>query len=531
MVSRPHNECENALAGDPVRVLLIDDEADTLLPPLAQKLEDMGFEFHKESNAARALRSVDSCNPDVILLDLHFPGDDRHVGRTTGGKLLTAIRQQFDSIPVVVFTSRLDDVDIPLETFDEQPHGYLAKPDFGSGRAWVDALATAMRDAIDTARFARDPDACDLGFLVGQTREMHEVAGRIRTAAGHALTVLIFGETGTGKQRAAEAIHKLSGRKGRFEHFNCADVHEETLDVKLFGQERGAFTGAHAAKPGLFELADGGTLFLDEVQRMPMSLQDKLMLVVESGNIRRMGATDDRKTDVRLIVATNHNLSDLVADGVLREDLAHRFSQGVLIFLPPLRQRLVDLPELFKIFVDKASRDLGKGVLDTLRPEVKGKLEAHFWNGNIRELESTIIRAVVNANSNVLLPQHIEFVSLTRRGLEAPASAVPESADIPPATPAVADTPPSALEEALTDQLESLPVNLRYSFLLDQGTEMQKLILIQFVCRLRRKTNKKVQHKALAASLDTLSNGETDFARIRQFVCSRVNLSKLDFNQ
>lgn len=530
MASRSPSENAGSASGNRVRVLLIDDEADTLLPTLAQALEPMGFEFIKESRSDRALDAAQTTKPDVILLDLHFPGDDRQAGPTTGGRLLTEIRRRFDSIPVVVFTTRLDDVDIPLEAFDEQPHGYFSKPDFGGGRAWADALAATMRNAIETVRRAADPDAGDLGFLVGKTREMREVAARIRAAAGNALTVLIYGETGTGKQRAAEAIHRLSERKGRFEHFNCSGVHDETLESTLFGNERGAFTGAVAAKHGLFELADGGTLFLDEIQRMPMALQNKLMLVVESGIARRMGATEDRKVDVRLIVAANHSLSDLVADGVLREDLAYRLSQA-LISLPPLRQRMDDLPGLFRIFAAKTSKDLKKSVSDTLRPEVQARLSAHAWNGNIRELETTIMRAVARTNSNVLLPQDIEFVPLRRSGREGGAAGLPEAGDASPAVAAVGGASTATVVQALTDQLESLPVSQRYAFLLGQGREMQKGILIEVIRRLRSRTGRKVKHRILAAALDPLTNEETDLERIRQFVCGHVKLTELDCNQ
>lgn len=529
MTSRSRDASPPIPAAKPVRVLLIDDEANTLLPPLAQALEPMGFEFHKESSGAQALQSVASISPDVILLDLHFPGDDHSKdGRTTGGRLLTEIRQQFESIPIVVFTTRLDDVDIPLETFDEQFDGCFAKPDFRSDKQWVPALARAMRDAIEMASTDRNPDADDLGFLAGLGKEMRMATGKIRTAARNDLTVLIYGETGTGKQLAAEAIHKLSGRTGRFEHYNCSGAHPETLDSKLFGHEKGAFTGAHAATPGLFELADKGTLFLDEIQGMPIELQNKLMTVIENGLVRRMGATADKQVDVRLIVATNHNLSDLAAEGVLRVDLAYRFAQFP-IHLPPLRQRMADLSEFFRFFVNSANAKLGKSVLNLLRPETRDKLLAHSWPGNIRELESTILRAVANTRSSVLLPGDIEFVHIARRESEGLAhnSQEPATTSAPAPSDVVAPSVPPAF--FLTDLLETKPIAERYDFLKNQrDVNLRREILSEFICRLRRRAGERVTHKILAAELDPLTNGFKDLDKIRQFLSeSGVRITRM----
>lgn len=534
MASWPSNESTGAATGDPVRVLLIDDEADTLFPLLAQELESSGFEFHKESSPDRALDSVQLINPEVVLLDLHFPGDDRRGGKTTGGRLLTQIRGRFPAVAVVVFTTRLDDVDIPEEAFEAQPHFTFAKPKFGRDLAWVDSLAAAMRDAIDTAQYLCDPNEFNPGFLVGQTPAMRHVAGLIRSAAHNVMTVLIYGETGTGKQLAAEAIHKLSGRTGRFEHFNCSGVHEETLEATLFGYESGAFSGARkTGMPGLFELANGGTLFLDEIQRMPVALQDKLMLVIEHKRVRRMGATKDTIVDVRLIAATNHNLSDLVDEGAIREDLAQRLSR-LPIILPPLRARMEDIPDFFNIFIAKANSALGKHVLDTLRPEVLEKFVAYDWRGNIRELESTIERAVATTRSNVLLSGDIEFAPVGRRVVAQTAPGSPDVATPAPPTEVEAvdaDTAVSAVVETLTNQLESLSLDKRYAFLLGQGAHLQEQILVEFIRRLRAKTHRKVGHKVLAAALDPLSRGDTDLARIRQFVCGHLKLTELDFNQ
>ena len=531
MASRSQPTRERNPSVERIKVLLIDDEADSLFPILAQHLNSLGFELSKEPDAIRTLAAIQANDPHVILLDLHFPGDEsRGDGRTAGGALLTEIRQKFTSIPVVVFTTRLDDVDIPLEAFDEQPHGYFAKPNFANDTGWAERLAQAMRDAIDTARSAHAPDESGLGFVVGQTKEMLDAVARVRTAARNALTVLIYGETGSGKQLAAEAIHNLSGRSGRFEHYNCSGAHIETLDSTLFGHVRGAFTGAIDTKPGLFELADNGTLFLDEFQDIPMMVQNKLMTVVEGGAFRPMGDKNNKKVDVRLILATNYNLSDLVADGVLREDLAYRLGVS-LIFLPPLRQRMSDIPQLFKIFVGKANEATGRLVLPTLRRETQHKLEKHNWPGNIRELEATILRAVAQTSSNVLLPEDIEFLPIGRFRPAGQAAASTLSSTAPQSATQMGVVPAS-LTTTLTDHLESLEKRARYSFVKGHGRELQKDIVVEFTRRLRDRTGKRITHKALAAELDPLDNPERDLNKIRQFLhACGVQLTQLECNQ
>ncbi len=525
MQSRSRVPCNNQESNDPVRVLLIDDEADSLLPTLAQDLEHMGFSFEKESSARRAMQSVERSQPDVILLDLHFPGDERLALRTTGGNLLPEIRRRFGSIAVVVFSTRLDDADIPLETFDDQPHGWFAKPAFGHDQTWPVELAASLRNAIDLAQQASAPSQDELGFVVGKSDAMKRVAASVRSAARNSLNVLVYGETGSGKQLVANAIHRLSGRKGRFEQVNCSGVHEETLDALLFGHERGAFTGAQKASEGLFELASGGTLFLDEIQRMPMSLQNKLMLIIENGRLRRMGATVDKLVDVRLVAATNHTLADLVNDGALREDLAYRFIT-IQITLPPLRERMGDLPELFGMAVAKANSSMGRSVKTALRPETLKKLESHSWPGNIREFESTILRAVAETKSNVLLPDDIVFAEVRREAL--PGLIVPAHDDVSPRLQGV----DLAGAEVLADRIGALPVKDRYGLLCGQTDgDLRSAVLTEVVRRLRNRLGRKVAHKDIAAFLDPLENGLKDLDRIRQFVNGSIKLTQLDFNQ
>ena len=513
----------------PIRLLLIDDEADTLSPVLAQGLEPLGFSLIKENDPANALQAVEACAPDAILLDLHFPGDDE-TGEpgTTGGRLLTQFRRRFGSVPVLVFTMRLDDVDVPLETFEERPHGFFAKPEFDRQDEWADHLARAVRDAIAAVQHAEVSEDEDLGFLVGQTREMHEAAAAIRTAAGNRLAVLIYGETGTGRRRAAEAVHRLSGRTGRFEHYDCSGADLGTAQEALFG---GKLTVA-SASGGLFKLADQGTLLLDEIQGLPVALQDRVVEAVERGRPRRAGAASDEAVDVRLIVSTNHSLSDLVADGVLRRDLAYRLAEGLPVSLPPLRQRMVDLPVLFARLVERANEETQRGGVSTvLRPETRKKLEAHAWPGNIRELKSTLVRAVATTNSNVLLPDDIAFVAIAPPGSDSSEHGDQSAAPLPSARAGALDTIEPAVA-AVTNHLESLPIPERYEYLRSQGGSLRRGVLVEFVRRLRAKTGKRIQHKVLAAELDPLEDPERDLNRIRQFLHSNsIQLTRLDCNR
>ena len=525
MATRPGETATCSQPAEAIRVLLIDDQSDTLLPNLAQGLEPLGFVLTMENDPAKALQAVGNCKPDAILLDLHFLGHDNPRQRdTTGGRLLTEIRRDFPDVPVVLFTERLDDVDVPLEAFEGHPHGYFAKSALKRHGQWACELARAVWDAVATVRYAAAPEADDLGFQVGRTSRMHEAAAAIRTAATNRMTVLIYGEIGTGKRRAAEAIHGLSGRTGRFEHHNCRSSADfGTGDAALFGGSSG---------DGLLELANGGTLFLDEIQHLPTNLQDKVVTAVESGRMRRTGDPSDREVDVRLIVATNHNLSDLVADGALREDFAYRLAGCLPVSLPPLRQRMsVDLRALFAWLVERANKEAGRGVLTVLRPETQKKLEAHTWPGNIRELKSTLTRAVATTNSNVLLPDDIKIDPAVR----------PEAAaESPPTDAGASANIDQAMIAATTDHLESLPIVkdercVRYEFLKSLGDTLRRDILIEFIRRLRERLQRRITHKVVAAELDPLDSSDSydrDLGRIRQLLhgCD-IHLTKLDFNQ
>lgn len=517
---------------EPIRLLLIDDEADKWAGMFDQGLSPYGFELAIETNPDRVSSAIGKHRPHIILLDLHFPGDGQRAnGRTTGGALLSEIRQNFPGISVVIFTTRLANDDFPLEVFEHLPHGRFGKNQISEMQAahedWAPILAQALNQAIEVADAERRSPESDMGFVVGATKAMHDVTVEVRRAARHTLPVLIYGETGTGKQGVAEAIHRLSGRKGRFEHLNCSGVHEETLTALLFGHAKDAYTGAVGEKQGLFELADKGTLFLDEIQAMPRALQNNLMTVIEKNSVRRMGGDKDITVSVSLIVATNQPISELVADEILREDLYYRL-KDFEIDLPPLRERMEDLPALCQHLIGKANEILNKHVTKIIRPEVLEKLQAHNWPGNIRELQAVIRRAVAITQSNVLLPTDIEIKQ--RKDIRA------DEVNQPPIDTGGEAVMANSLEtqaKGIAAKIDGMPEAGRYGFVINNiDGDLRRLVLLEIVRLLRGRQDTRVRHQQLADYLDPGADPNQGADRIRRMVCDAgVKLTQLDCNQ
>ncbi|MBL8608092.1 MAG: sigma 54-interacting transcriptional regulator [Myxococcales bacterium] len=264
--------------------------------------------------------------------------------------------------------------------------------------------AAAVAPPVGTATREQHP----LGIFVPADGPMAQVHRLVEHVAASNLSVLVLGESGTGKEIAAEAIHRFSKRaKGPFVRLNCASLPESLLESELFGHEKGAFTGAVAAKPGLIEGADGGTLFLDELGEMPLATQAKLLRVLESREVTRLGSLAPRKVDFRLVAATNRDLDAEIAKGTFRLDLYHRVD-GVSIALPPLRARKTEILPLARLFATRASAAEGRSV-PTLSPEAGRALEAHAWPGNVRELKNVMERAVVLAMDGVVTPEHLHL--------------------------------------------------------------------------------------------------------------------------
>ena len=493
------------------RLLLIDDLAETLKDDF-KDLIPHGYETSIEISPDNAITSINTHAPDVVLLDLHFPGDDLDAGgETSGAKLLGLIQNKFPDLPVVVFTDKMGDDRLSLDTMN--PQRYYAKEKIvqliDTGMDWAADLACTLGQAIaDIELTKKSPKELDseMEFVVGKTHLMKKVVENIRSAAGNTATVLIEGETGTGKELVAKAIHQLSGRVG-FTAINCSAVHLETLEARLFGHEKGGFTGADGMKMGLFERTNGGTVFLDEIQAMPESLQSKLIRVVQEKTVERILGKTEIPVDVRLVVATNKPAIELVKEGLLREDLYYRFNT-LSITLPSLRQRMEDIPLLWPALIDKANNATGKTVMTILRKEVRELLECHAWPGNIRELENTIFRAVVNAKGNILLAQDIVF-DLTSAEFAAQETATARNTgEILQPTFGGKDRVPNHEASEFMDRLNQLPADQRWEYLMaNTAGNSRKSVFVEIIHRLKASHPRR---RATAKELTEFLCGEED---------------------
>ena len=349
-----------------------------------------------------------------MLVDLRMPD----VG---GLDVLRAIREIDPHCQVVLMTGYAS-VDTAVEAIKLGALDYLSKPlDF----ARLEQLLTGVREELERRRsllsiegdLARRLEFCG---MIGRGPVMQELFGMIRRLAPHVRTALITGETGTGKELVARALHQTGPRRDRrFVTVNCSAVVETLFESELFGHVRGAFTGATENKPGLFELADGGTLFLDEIGELPLTVQAKLLRVLEHGEVHRVGSLEPRRVDVHVIAATNRDLRAEVAAGRFRSDLYYRLNI-VEVQLPPLRDRREDIPYLTAAFVRDSAERLQKPLLG-LTPGAERLLTAAPWDGNVRELRNVIERACILADGDFITERELA-ISLPR---QAPAAAAP----------------------------------------------------------------------------------------------------------
>jgi two-component system response regulator AtoC len=366
------------------RVLVADDEpnARRMLEILLAKL---GCEVLSAGDGKAALALVGEHEVDLVVTDLNMPELD-------GLGLLTALRAQGNPVPVVVVTA-YGTVESAVAAMKQGAFDYLIRP------LDLDQVELVVRRALDRQRIVRENvflrDEMDKGWeeFVGQGEAMRGVYELIRQVAPSRANVLLVGETGTGKELAARAIHRLSGRSGLFVPINCAAIPAEILESELFGYVRGAFTGAHKDKVGKFELADGGTLFLDEITEMSPALQAKLLRVLQESAIDRLGSNRPIKVDLRIVAATNRDPREAVKEGRLREDVYFRLNVFGL-HLPPLRERREDIPLLARHFLAKYGAQLGCGA-GTLSEAAQRELQSYAWPGNVRELENMMERAAV----------------------------------------------------------------------------------------------------------------------------------------
>lgn len=377
----------NPRPGEGIRVLIVDDEK-AHAQVVAETLERQGYECFIATSGVAGSRLLDQDEFDVVLTDLRMAEVD-------GMEILRKARQAQPDAEVLVVTGH-GDVKTAVDAIKQGASNYLTKPlDMAELRVLVEKAAQKRRLARTNRDLQRQINE-KFGFegVVGSSPRMHEVIARLQSIAPTSATVLIHGETGTGKELVAKAIHTNSPRKNKpFVAMNCTALNENLLDDELFGHEAGAFTGAERVRKGRFEHANGGTLFLDEVGDMPMNLQAKLLRVLENNEVFRIGSNEPLKVNVRVVSATHRDLEAAVAEGSFRQDLYFRLNR-LKVKLPPLRQRREDIPLLAAHFIKEFNTLHGKSVTGISEP-VRRAMAVHEWPGNVRELRNFIESMVV----------------------------------------------------------------------------------------------------------------------------------------
>jgi nitrogen regulation protein NR(I) len=377
------------------KLLIVDDEKTVRYS--FKRMFESDYEVISAENGSSALRILDSHHNsiDMIFLDVRMPG-------MNGIEVLKKIKERTRNMPVVVMTA-FGDSDSAIEAMKEGAFDYLIKP-FEDGQ-----LKEVIEKAIISAKLHREASCCtkvegiqaDIERIVGTSQEIFNVCKMIGQVAVSNVPVLITGESGVGKEIVARAVYNHSYRKGRpFMAINCAALPEGVVESELFGFEKGAFTGAEKRRIGRFEQCNKGILFLDEIGDMSLSTQAKLLRVLQDGRFERVGSNETIMTDVRIIAASNKNLRDEVINGRFREDLYHRLNV-FSIYIPPLRERKEDIPELSEYFISRAVKETEKKIKG-ISPKALKLLASYSWPGNVRELENVIRRAVVVASSDII---------------------------------------------------------------------------------------------------------------------------------
>jgi DNA-binding NtrC family response regulator len=373
----------------PNLVLVVDDDI-SVRRVIKMQLEEAGYEVALAASAEEAQSIIDSHKPKLVITDLRMPG-------AGGMDLLRRIREDHLETTVIIITA-FGSVETAVEAMKMGAYDYVTKPIDYEALLLVVHRAMERQNLIEEVRNLRSALDQRYGFesIVGRSKGLLRVLEMASRVAQRDSTVLIQGETGTGKELLARAIHQNSRRKnGPFVTINCGAIPKELIEAELFGFTRGAFTGAQMSKAGRIELADRGTLFLDEVGELPLEMQVKLLRLLQNGEIDKIGSTSRGVVDVRVIAATNRNLQAMVEDGTFREDLYYRLAV-VPLQLPPLRERKEDIPELVQQLFNKLKEKHGCPSL-RLSPSLKSHFFAYRWPGNVRELENVIERLIVLA--------------------------------------------------------------------------------------------------------------------------------------
>ena len=383
-------------------ILLVDDEAN-MRHMLAALLAKHGYIVAQAADGTAALEMITEQDFDYVLSDVRMPGMD-------GLELLKRIIEG-ESSATVIMMSAYGTAELAIEAMKQGAYDYISKP------FKLDEVLLVLRKAQERERLRRenqrlkeelqalDSETAFAG-MIGVSSAMREVFRLAAKVARFDATVLITGESGTGKELVARGIHRLGkGEDAPFIAVNCGGVPADLLESEFFGYVRGAFTGAEREKKGLFESADGGTLFLDEIGEMPLDLQVKLLRVLQEGEVRRVGAVQAHRVDVRVLTATNRNLQKLVHQGLFREDLFYRLNV-FNIHIPPLREHPEDIQPLCVHFLARLGEKMGKRDV-RLAPGAQTRLLTHDWPGNVRELKSALERALILTDGHTILPEQL----------------------------------------------------------------------------------------------------------------------------
>lgn len=389
------------------KILVVDDEH-LIRWSLEQNLKKQGYEVLACGSGEEALRLLQEESPDLILLDIQLPG-------INGVEVLERARE-IDEDVIIIMVTALGVLETAVKAMRLGAYDYINKP-FN-----LDELALVIKKALETQELKREvaqlrttqPKKFSSDSIVCESDDLKRILNMVhKIAQSDAGTVLIQGESGTGKELIAKAIHYQSGRSDQpFVAINCAAVPETLLESELMGHEKGAFTDARTLKKGLFEIADGGTVFLDEIGDMPLSIQAKLLRVLEDRVFRRVGGTKDIHVDVRIVSATNKDLLEAIQEKTFRNDLYYRL-QVIPIMLPPLRERRDDILPLTRTFIADFNKEFGKAVKG-ISPQAEAFLLDYDWPGNVRELRNVIERAVILENDEIMQLEHLPREMIAR---------------------------------------------------------------------------------------------------------------------
>ena len=389
--------------------LLIVDDEDSLRDFLAIVFEQEGWAVRTAASLTQAREQLARQEPELVLCDLLMPDG-------SGLDFLREVKAQAAGVPVIMITAHTS-AKSAVEALKAGAHDYIAKP-FD-----IDELKIIVRQAAERKQLESEnlhlrsvlQEQFTFANIIGKSPRMQEIFSIVARIAKTNSTVLLYGESGTGKELIARAVHYHSGRRGKFVSINCGALPENLLESELFGHEKGAFTGAIREKKGLFQEAHGGTIFLDEIGEMSLPMQIKLLRVLQDRIVRKVGGNEEVQVDVRVIAATNRDLTESIQKGTFREDLFYRINV-IPIALPPLRQRREDIPLLAEHFIKKYSKTL-KIPEKRISSDAMRALERYVWAGNVRELENVIERTLALETSDVLTTRSLPEAVLVGENL------------------------------------------------------------------------------------------------------------------